>query len=239
MPALKSRHPNPGSNGRHDSAHRLETFVDAAFAFALTLLVISFDAVPASYDELLQALRGVPAFLASFAIIVMLWVAHHQWSRAYDLEDSVSLLISLALVFVVMVYVYPLRAMMSVAMNAITGGWAPSGFQINSLEQVRGLFTVYGIGFAASTTCIVLLYVRAWRCAAKLDLSPFERVTARNEALVWTLVASMGVISIVLALTLPGRLVGFAGWVYSLLAFMTPALAIFLARRAERLRDAG
>ena len=41
---------------------RIEAFVDAAFAFALTLLVISFDEIPESYEQLVDALKGVPAF---------------------------------------------------------------------------------------------------------------------------------------------------------------------------------
>jgi uncharacterized membrane protein len=47
---------SPISRGRQTT--RLETFVDAAFAFALTMLVISVDAIPQSFDELLQALKG-------------------------------------------------------------------------------------------------------------------------------------------------------------------------------------
>ncbi|MDQ2701254.1 MAG: TMEM175 family protein [Pseudomonadota bacterium] len=54
---------------------RIETFVDAAFAFAVTLLVISFDAIPDSAQALVQALKGVPAFAASFALLAMLWWA--------------------------------------------------------------------------------------------------------------------------------------------------------------------
>ncbi len=48
---------------------RLETFCDAAFAFAVTLLVISGEGIPGSYQELIVALKGIPAFAASFAAI--------------------------------------------------------------------------------------------------------------------------------------------------------------------------
>lgn len=41
---------------------RLETFIDAAFAFTVTLLVISSDGIPGSYDELVHALKVAPAF---------------------------------------------------------------------------------------------------------------------------------------------------------------------------------
>lgn len=51
---------------------RLETFADAAFAFAVTLLVVGGgDSVPANFDELLLAMNQIPAFAASFANIML------------------------------------------------------------------------------------------------------------------------------------------------------------------------
>lgn len=58
-----------GVRQRGEQVTRLETFVDAAFAFAVTLLVVSFDAMPSSFAELYDALRRLPAFLAGFAIL--------------------------------------------------------------------------------------------------------------------------------------------------------------------------
>ena len=60
---------------------RLEAFVDAAFAFAVTLLVISIDAIPDSRAALVLALKSVPSFAACFAMIAMFWAAHARWSR--------------------------------------------------------------------------------------------------------------------------------------------------------------
>jgi len=47
---------------RRHQPTRLEGFVDASFAFAVTLLVISIGHVPGSVAEMLHALRGLPAF---------------------------------------------------------------------------------------------------------------------------------------------------------------------------------
>ena len=41
---------------------RLDTFIDAAFAFVLTLLVISFDQIPSNYDEMMVAIKRIPGF---------------------------------------------------------------------------------------------------------------------------------------------------------------------------------
>src|SRR5690606_676829 len=88
---------------------RLEAFVDAAFAFAVTLLVISIDAIPDSRHALVLALKAVPSFAACFAMIAMFWAAHARWSKRYGFDDTASTVLSLLLVFVVLVYVYPLR----------------------------------------------------------------------------------------------------------------------------------
>lgn len=60
---------------------RMDTFDDAAFAFAVTMLVISIGNVPDNYKELIEALKGTPAFAMSFAAIIIFWLGHRRWSR--------------------------------------------------------------------------------------------------------------------------------------------------------------
>ena len=112
---------------------RLETFVDAAFAFAVTLLVVGGgDSVPSNSEELRLALNQVPAFAASFANIMLFWYAHHKWSRQFGLDDMKSVLISLALIFVVLIYVYPLKATYSGAISFFSNGYFEPFFEVNS-----------------------------------------------------------------------------------------------------------
>ena len=47
---------------------RIDAFVDAAFAFAVTLLIVSVGHVPSTVQDLILAMRGVPAFSASFLL---------------------------------------------------------------------------------------------------------------------------------------------------------------------------
>lgn len=202
---------------------RLEAFVDAAFAFALTLLVISFDAVPQSFDELVKALQAVPAFLFGFSILAMFWLAHRNWSKRFGLDTTFATVVSLALVFVLLVYVYPLRAMAAAAISAFTNGWLPSEFHIDSIGKVRGLFVIYGTGFLVSNLCIVLLNAHALKNADDLGLTGEERLLTRHEVGAWLIVGSFGLVSSILALTVPDRLLGMAGWVYMALALVMPA----------------
>ena len=107
---------------------RLETFMDAAFAFATTMLVISGGEIPKNYPELILALKDIPSFIASFLIIMLFWAGHRTWSRRYGLEDRNTILISISLIFVLLVYIYPLRLMFSALFNFISGGWFPARF---------------------------------------------------------------------------------------------------------------
>jgi hypothetical protein len=88
---------------------RLESFVDATFAFAVSLLVIAGQQVPDDLDTLLRAFNNVPAFAASIAVMGFFWRGHWLWSRRFGLEDGVSSLISWAMIFTMLIYVYQLK----------------------------------------------------------------------------------------------------------------------------------
>src|SRR3981081_1686527 len=90
---------------------RLETFIDAAFAFAVTMVVIAADRVPDDINALLAAFKNVPTFVASVIVLGIFWRGHWLWSRRYGLEDGVSKFISWALLVTVLIYIYPLKAL--------------------------------------------------------------------------------------------------------------------------------
>lgn len=217
---------------------RIETFTDAAFAFALTLLVVSLD-IPTSYTELSDALRGIPAFALSAALLMVFWSGHHNWSRRYGLDDTLTIVLSCFLVFTVLVYVYPLKFMS----RALTGwlgyvtGIARGGFTLQiAPTEINRLFAVYGVGFVAMCSAIVLLNLHAWRQREGLALDVLERFDTRAEIGAWLIVGSAGVISVLLALTTPSSWVGIPGWSYSPLAIAVPVYGTVTARRRLRLR---
>lgn len=217
---------------------RLETFCDAAFAFAVTLLVVAGGAVPTSYAALLEALRDVPAFLGSFAAIASIWLAHRSWSRRYGLEDGWTTLISLAMVFVMLVYVYPLRMVASAFMAFLSGGWLPTGFALRSAAELTGLFVIYGVGFALQTGLLAVLYLRALKAGAILRLDAVERLRTRQEIAMHGALALTGLVSALWAGLLPPWLGVWAGFVYCTLPLSMPALAVGYSRRAEALAAA-
>ncbi|MEM7414093.1 MAG: TMEM175 family protein [Gemmatimonadota bacterium] len=217
---------------------RLETFTDAAFAFALTLLVISLEP-PTSAGELRNALREIPAFLASGTLLMMFWWGHHTWSRRFGLDDGRTVILSCILVFTVLVYVVPLRFMFGLFffwIGSMTGlPIGPTTITVGGPEDVTLMFTVYGIGFMTMAGSLVLLHVHAWRCREQLRLSEVEAFETLAEAGVWSIVASTGAISATLAVLMPTSAIGLPGWVYTILPIATPAFAVAMNRKRDRL----
>jgi uncharacterized membrane protein len=199
----KSR--NDGFRERGANVTRLEAFVDAAFAFAVTMVVISVGSVPQSVAELGDALLRAPAFAASFALIAMFWYAHNVWSRRYGLDDMPSVLLSLVLVFLVMIYVYPLKMLFGGFFNWISQGYLPAGFRVNSLEDIKAMFLIYAVAWSTLGLVIVLLYRHAWRRRAQLELSEHEAVQTYAIAWHWWMVPLTGFAALVLAITMPER----------------------------------
>ncbi len=209
---------------------RLDTFVDAAFAFVLTLLVISFDDIPSSIPEMLAAVRQIPAFAASFAVLMMFWLQHRQWSRRYGLENAKTIRHSLALIFVMLVYVYPLRMVFEGMFSNLTGGFLPTSYQIETYNDLRLIFVFYSVGFLAMSLLVSQLYRLAMRSSTSLGLNSIEVRKTRIQMQVSALAAGFGFMSVLLAVTLPDAWVLAGGYLYFAL-FPAMRLPAFLDRR--------
>lgn len=235
-PAIDSE----GFRLRGQQVTRLETFVDAAFAFAVTLLVVSFDAMPDSFSELYDALRRLPAFLAGFAILALFWSAHHRFSRRFGLEDGMVVFLSMTLVAATLFYVYPLRMVMSAGMHFFTGGWAPTEFAVRSFLEFRLIFVIYGVGFAALAGIVFWLNWHALHKGDILQLDAAERAIAQAEIVGQLILIGTALLSVAIALLLPaqiGWLQALPGMAYALLGVLLPWHAVRAQRRIASLLD--
>ncbi len=208
---------------------RLEGFVDAAFAFAVTMLVIAGQQVPDDLDTLLHAFGNVPAFAASIAVLAIFWRGHWLWSRRYGLEDSVSIWISWAIIFTMLIYVYPLKIVFGGMFAGLSNGRIGQGIRIHSFAQGRALFANYALGFAAISFEMVLLYLHAWRLREPLRLNEAEKFMTRGAIIGWCIPGSTGLLSLLLAVTLPNGQISWSGWIYFLMFLILPGY-----RRARR-----
>lgn len=171
--------------------NRLDNFTDAAFAFAVTLLVIGGSGSPTSIAMLRSAVAEVPAFAIGFAIIAMFWVSHVRWRNFRGEGDWLSALLSILLVFLVLIYVQPLRAMARSFSSFLGGSGTP--FE----GDVGELFLIYGAGFVAMATVTAGLLFETRR---NPHLDETGRAMARGDALIWMILATTGLVSILLSL---------------------------------------
>lgn len=199
------------------SAGRLDNFTDAAFAFAVSLLVIGGAGAPADFNALVRALGDIPAFAFGFAVVVMFWYAHVRWRRLRGEGGWRSLCLTLLLVFLVLIYIQPLRAMAAATAVFFTG--QGGGFRGN----VASLFAVYGTGFVLMSLTIAALFADAMRGGG---LGRSERARAKGEVAIWLILAATGIVSILLSLT---RFGPFAAFAYSTL----PVTIFLFSRRYD------
>lgn len=201
---------------------RLEAFTDAAFAFSLTLLVIAGDNVPTSFDEFLLALKSIPAFVASAAMLLMFWYSHMRWSQRYCLCDMPTILLTSALVCTVLVFVYPLRIVFGSLFHWISGGFFQLSMSGIGMSALNTLFAIYAIGFIAMCSLMALLYHHALNKAGPLQLDDSGQLEARlnrNSFLLQTLPAWLSLLYLAIV---PAKYGPYTGFMYCLLGIIMP-----------------
>jgi uncharacterized membrane protein len=217
---------------RGSEISRVEGFTDAVFAFAVTLLVVALEG-PRTFDGLLDVLRGFPAFVICFAILMTFWNAHFRYHRRYGLDDVFTRVVTMAILVLVLFFVYPLKFLFTV----LTVQWfhlklaqAPV---INGEGQWRMLFVIYGIGFAGVWTLYGLLYGHALRIRQQLALTEAEIIQTRSDLAQNFVYVAVCALSVVLAVALPvgGVSDWLPGLVYCLLAPLQTACGFFYGRK--------
>src|ERR1700736_3851925 len=183
---------------------RLETFIDAAFAFAISMLVIVAQQIPDDIASLLAAFKNVPTFVCSIAVLSIFWRGHWLWSRRYGLEDGVSILISWSMIVTILIFIYPLKAIFGAMWYLLSNGQVGHQFSLHTTEsEARTIFAIYALGLIAISAEIWLLYLRAWQLRAPLRLNGREQLITRGELTGWSIPVSVGIVSLVFSFTLP------------------------------------
>ena len=216
---------------------RLETFIDAAFAFAISMLVIAAQQIPDDIEKLLAAFKHVPTFVCSIAVLGIYWRGHWLWSRRYGLEDGVSILISWALIVTTLIFVYPLKAIFGAMWFVLSNGAVGQRFSMHTTEaQVRTIFAIYALGLIVISAEVLLLYFRAWQLREPLRLNARERLMTRGELTGWSIPIGIGIVSLVLSFALPVEHIAWCGWIYFLMAIV---VRIHRSSHHRRLKTVG
>jgi uncharacterized membrane protein len=217
---------------RKHKISRLEEFSDAVFGFALTLLALS-SGVPGSYAELVALLWGIPAFACSFALVVWIWHEHDSFFEKYPLTDGATTVINSLLLFVVLVYVYPLKFMFEAFMSQVFG-IDRRGIVGMSLRELSHASILYGLGFGVLMSLFALLYFHAYRRRAALQLDPIEVFDTRSMVGHHAVSAGVGYFAMLFAIFAPVTLAFLSP---SSFALMGPAHWLY-GRQREKTRQA-
>jgi uncharacterized membrane protein len=155
--------------------HRVEAFSDAVFAFAVTLLVVSLE-VPKSAHDLFHIMHGFVAFGICFFFLVAVWVDHAKYFSHFAVNDNVTLLLSMLLLFIVLLYVYPMKFLFSILIDELI--WNEGDNQVQNPGELRTLLRIYGGGFLALALTFLAMYWRSLkhRTRLALDHASIERV---------------------------------------------------------------
>jgi uncharacterized membrane protein len=182
---------------RGQEVTRLESFSDAVFGFALTLLVVSLD-VPKSFSDLMATMRGFPAFALCFLFLGLLWNGHYKFCRRYGLDDGTARFLTCVMLFLVLFYVYPLKFLFNFSVTGLFFNGSSQPLSITRSEYST-LLVIYGLGFAAVYLALTLLYLHAWRLRDALGLNDLERFDTRYQIFRLVTLTAFGIIAAVLA----------------------------------------
>jgi uncharacterized membrane protein len=210
---------------------RVEGFSDLVFGFALALLVVSLE-VPTDFAELKIILGGFLPFAATFSLVCWIWYQHYAFFRLFEVEDPFSIALNCALLYIVLFFVYPLKFVFSNMIPSFGSNWH-FGFRM-AADDGRLLLWSYSAGFTALFAVFVLLYWNVYRRRAELGLTPEQVFEARAGMQTHAVSAGVGLVSIVMALTLPIKVLGLAGMIYALQGPLHWRNGVLIARARER-----
>ena len=207
---------------------RIESFSDAVFAFAVTLLVVSLE-VPRTFTELLETMKGFPAFACGFTLLFWIWYNQYSFFRMYGLEDAGTIAYTGVLLFVVVFFVYPLKFLFAYLVKGLSGQETavllPNGTLAQAFlpGQVVPLMIIYGCGYIAIFGVLALMFRHAYQKRDELELSALEEFDTRSAITEHLLNAGIGVFSVGIILLFGERYAFWSGISYMLVG---PVMAV-------------
>ena len=181
---------------------RIEAFSDGVFAFAATLLVVSFD----TDDNFRLTTTEATSFITfgvCFFVLAGLWSVHYHFFRRNKYMDNWIIAINVVLLFVILYYIFPLKSLIET--------WAQQ--EGISIKDFSSLFQLYSLGFLLIFLCYAIMYFRAYKKTRAIENSMTLLFYGRHFT-IFVLVAG---VSIVLARFHIGLKYALPGMIYFLL----------------------
>lgn len=199
----------------HD-VKRIETFSDAVFAFAVTLLIVSLE-VPKNFEELTVTMRGFFAFGISFLFLMMIWYQQNIFFRRYGMDDTITVTLNCILIFVVLFYVYPLKFLFGLTFSNQIYGEGASPLHIKA-GDIPKLMLIYSIGFSLIYLQFFFMHLHALKKRDALQLTAIEQFDTKTKIFSNLVLILISIISIFMSQLLPPASAAWGGMVYMLIA---------------------
>jgi len=220
---------------RGNEVTRVEGFTDAVFAFAVTLLIVALE-VPHTFEGLMDVVRGFPAFVICFASLMTFWNAHYRYHRRYGIESTFSRVITMAVIVLVLFFVYPLKFLFTMLTVQVFGLDLHNAPHLDGQYQVRTLYLVYGLGLAGVWGLYAALYGHALANREKLQLDATETALTRADLRSNLIYVAVCCLSMLLALVTSSNWL--PGVIYFLLGPLQAANGIWSDRQVQKLQAA-
>jgi uncharacterized membrane protein len=205
---------------RGTEVSRVEGFTDAVFAFAVTLLVVALE-VPHTFEGLMDVVRGFPAFVICFALLMSFWNAHYRYHRRYGLEGTFTRVMTLAILVLVLFSVYPLKYLFTMLTVQVFGLNMHNSPHLQGAEQVQVLYVIYGLGLAGVWALYAALYGYAMAKRKELELNRAELILTRSSLAGLLIYVGVSLLSVALALLMSNS------WIPGVIYFVLGPLQAF------------
>ncbi len=187
---------------RSENSSRLENFSDAVFAFSITLLMISLE-VPKTFSQILELSDELIAFAVTIIPLFIIWQQHRTFFRRYGLDDSTILLWNTALIFIVLIFIFPLKFLSLFLIRFLS--WIffeTENVFITMIDgaQVPWLMVYYGIGALGIFFVFWRFYKHALKMKDELELSKHEENYTRYYSRIFLHLCFVPIISIAFVL---------------------------------------
>ena len=222
---------------------RIEALSDGVFAIAIALLLIS-SSVPETYDELILFLVDCIPFGATIAILMTIWFEHYTFFLRYGLTDATTVFLNSLLLFLILLFVYPLKFLFKVLYDLFAALITRDYDQLNILftetipfSSTTTLMVIYGLGAVGIFGCFILLHAYALRLKDQLELTELEVFETRGRMVLNLVSMSIPLLSVLIAASqLGGQRWAFiiSGWTYFLYPMFMPIYSRIYKKKRDR-----
>lgn len=233
---------DPDFKYRGLETNRVEALSDAAFALAITLLVLS-STVPETFQELRESIRMIVPFAISIALIMVIWYQHYLFFIKFGLQDKLTVVINTFLLFLILVYVYPLKFLAIYLFELYASFFVGrentliESFGDMTAENVQFLMMMYGLGAFLIFFLISVFYHYALFRKDDLELNNYEVFSARSGRTANLLLALVPLLSFLFVWISPFKTpLNFAlgGFMYMLYPIIMPIFGVLNDRASKK-----